>query len=171
MTRQAGLKKAYEAALIDQDETIFPYYFLDLSQQGQLSTLRLYTNIFSRYKIAFTASGMKNYIIGESDFLRYFKVTFENGNTFQGTAHDNSSVEKEGEASTADTAEPEERKIEKSREAEIEPSKISKKTKSEKRRKFNKTRFSHEAESLNRWRRRKTFNLAKLKRETKTFAQ
>ena len=78
VARMAGLRKAYQAAAVDQNGVKYPYMFLDQSQQGQLSPFRLYTDIFDEYKIAWSVDGMKGYVIGASDFESVFKVISDN---------------------------------------------------------------------------------------------
>ena len=79
VARMAGLKDAYSAASGQAKTEMFPYMFLDQSQQGQLSSYRLYTDIFSQNKISWSLSGMKGYVIGESDFETYFSVITKGG--------------------------------------------------------------------------------------------
>ena len=75
----AGLKKAYANAEATQVTSKYPYLFLDQSPQGQLSPYRLYTDIFARYKTVFHAdTGMKGYVISESDFKQIYKVLEKN---------------------------------------------------------------------------------------------
>ena len=79
----AGLKKAYANAEATQVTSKYPYLFLDQSQQGQLSPYRLYTDIFSNYKIVFhSETGMKGYVITESDFKQIYKI-LEKNQTFE----------------------------------------------------------------------------------------
>ena len=82
VTTMAGLGKAYTAASRDQVRSMYPYMFIDQSQQGQLSCYRLYTDIFSEYKTVYSFSGMKGYVVGETDFLSVYK-TIENGSNFE----------------------------------------------------------------------------------------
>jgi hypothetical protein len=70
-----GLKDAYLAAEKEIYSTqVYPYIFIDQTQRAQLSNYRLYTEILSKFKSAFSSSGMKGYIISEEDFLTKFKV-------------------------------------------------------------------------------------------------
>ena len=84
VTRMVGLNMAYDAAKNDLDGKMFPVMFLDLSQRGQLSPYRLYTDIFSKYQSVFSTTGMKAYIINANDFENIFKVKIGQGNTFEG---------------------------------------------------------------------------------------
>ena len=73
-----GLKNAYEAAERDIYATqIYPYVFIDQTQRAQLSSYRLYSEILGVYKVAYSASGMKGYILSEDDFQSAFKVLKE----------------------------------------------------------------------------------------------
>lgn len=81
IARMAGLKKAYDAASRENSGKQFPYLFLDQSQKGQLTPYRLYTDIYSRYKIVFSVDGMKAVVIGAHDFEQFFDI-FENGSDF-----------------------------------------------------------------------------------------
>jgi len=82
--RMAGLSKAYLAASNDTENLQYPYYFIDQSQRGQLSSFRLFTNIFSRFKISWSTVGMKGYIINASDFESYFTI-ISTKNKFEAT--------------------------------------------------------------------------------------
>jgi len=74
-----NLKQSISAAIKDTyDNNYYPYIFIDSSPRGQVSGYRVYTNIFDRYQIGYTNRGMKAYIIGEKDFLRYFSIINKN---------------------------------------------------------------------------------------------
>ena len=77
ITRMAGMKKAFDAASIDVEGCKYPYFFLDQSQQGQLTRFRLYTDILSNFHIAWSLEGMKAYIVAAQDFEQYFDVISE----------------------------------------------------------------------------------------------
>ena len=81
IARMAGMKKAYDAATRENSGKQFPYLFLDQSQKGQLTPYRLYTDIYSRYKIVFSVDGMKAVVIGANDFEQFFDI-FTNGSDF-----------------------------------------------------------------------------------------
>jgi hypothetical protein len=74
VARMSGLQKAFQVASLDSEGVMYPYFFLDQSQQGQLSPFRLYTNIFGKYRIAYSVTGMKGYVIGAPDFESFFEV-------------------------------------------------------------------------------------------------
>ena len=70
-----GLKEAYLAAERDIYQTqIYPYIFIDQTQKAQLSNFRLYTEILSEYKIAYSSTGMRGYILSEKDFDSAFRI-------------------------------------------------------------------------------------------------
>ena len=83
-----GLTKAYAAAERDNQEMSHPYLFLDQSQHSQMTNFRLYTDIYSRYKIVYSTNGMKHYIISEADFKVYYDIT-ENKRDFQAVLNEN----------------------------------------------------------------------------------
>ena len=74
-----GLKRAYEAAEKDDYcSKVYPYAFINQCQAAQLSSYRLYTDILGDYKVAYSATGMKGYILSEDDFLSTFKIVSSN---------------------------------------------------------------------------------------------
>lgn len=74
-----GLKCAYEAAEKDDySSKIYPYAFINQCQAAQLSSYRLYSDILGDYKVAYSATGMKGYILSEDDFLSTFKIISSN---------------------------------------------------------------------------------------------
>ena len=82
----SGLRNAYVAASRHVENEMYPYTFLDQSQQGQLSSYRLYTDIFSRFMKVWSLSGMKGYIIGATDFEIFFDIYQREGsNIFEAT--------------------------------------------------------------------------------------
>ena len=82
VTTMAGLRKAYLAATTNEQACMYPYLFIDQSQRGQLSRYRLYTDIFGKFKTAWSVAGMKGYVIDESDFLSVY-AAIEKGKTFE----------------------------------------------------------------------------------------
>ena len=88
VTAMAGLRMAFEAAENDYQGNKYPYIFIDQSQQGQISSFRLYTDIFNRFKIVWSVTGMKGYVITESDFLSVYSV-LENAAEFSAVENDN----------------------------------------------------------------------------------
>jgi len=74
-----GLKLAYEAAEKEiYSKDVYPYVFIDQTQRAQLSSYRLYTAVLGDFKIAYSSTGMKGYILSEDDFLSAFKIVSEN---------------------------------------------------------------------------------------------
>ena len=74
-----GLKDAYLAAEKEIYQTqVYPYIFIDQTQRAQLSNYRLYVDILNKFKIAFSSTGMKGYILPEDQFLTKFKIISEN---------------------------------------------------------------------------------------------
>ena len=70
-----GLKEAYNSAERDTYSTlVYPYIFIDQSQQAQLSNYRVYVDIFGDCKIAYSTTGMKGYVLTEKDFLSAYKI-------------------------------------------------------------------------------------------------
>ena len=70
-----GLKQAYNAAERDIYSTqVYPYIFIDQTQRAQLSDFRLYVDILGDYKIAYSSTGMKGYILSEKDFLAAYQI-------------------------------------------------------------------------------------------------
>ena len=78
VARAFKLEKAYQAA---ENETfsnaVYPYIFIDQSQRSQLSSYRVYSDILSKIRIAFSVNGMKGYILNEIDFKRAFSIIQE----------------------------------------------------------------------------------------------
>ena len=97
VARMTGLKKAYTSAAMDTEEKMYPYFFIDQSQQGHQSKFRLFTDIFGKYKICYSTTGMKGYIINAQEFEQYFEIK-SNGKSF--TAKENANqveIQKIGE--------------------------------------------------------------------------
>jgi hypothetical protein len=105
VARMAGLSKAFQRASIDTEGVKYPYYFLDQSQQGQLSPFRLYTDIFRKYRIAYSVEGMKGYVIGAPDFELFFEV-ISNGKHFTANSNENAVTEVERECEVSKVCKP-----------------------------------------------------------------
>ena len=74
-----GLKRAYEAAEKDDYcSKIYPYAFINQTQESQLSNYRLFSDIIGDYKVAYSSTGMKGYILSEDDFLSTFQIISSN---------------------------------------------------------------------------------------------
>ena len=69
-----GLAKAFAAAEIEFEQKIYPYIFIDQTQRAQISNYRLYTNILNKYQIAYSITGMKGYILSETDFKLAYRI-------------------------------------------------------------------------------------------------
>ena len=74
IARMAGMKKAYDSAVLDVQGQKYPYMLLDQSQKGQLSPYRLYTNIFDRFPVCYSVTGMKAYVVAAQDFEAFYNV-------------------------------------------------------------------------------------------------
>ena len=71
VARAFKLEKAYQAAENDVfADQVYPYIFIDQSQRSQLSGYRVYTDILSKTKIAYSVDGMKGYILNEALLAR-----------------------------------------------------------------------------------------------------
>ena len=83
-----GLGKAYAEAEVDVFRSnVHPYVFIDQTQRAQLSRYRLYIDILSRQRVAYSTTGMKGYILNEKQFLEAFKILQERKDTITATAH------------------------------------------------------------------------------------
>ena len=169
IARMVGLSHAYEAAKIDLDGKMFPVMFLDLSQKGQLSPYRLYTDLFSKNQIAFSTTGMKGYIINANDFENLFKVLIGPGNTFEAEENENKVTEAPREIETEGNAVEETSRTSETQKTEPQgefknKSEKDKNIDSRPRRPTIRTRRNQEA--FNRWRKRSHFNLSKLKKHS-----
>ena len=74
MSLQKPIKKAIEEVFPDN---YWPFIFIDSSPKGQVSKLRVYTNIFDKYQEVYSDDGMKAFVISEKDFLKHFKLSTE----------------------------------------------------------------------------------------------
>ena len=72
--RQMGITAAYNAAEKDSKGLVYPYYFIDQSQRGQVTAYQLYTDIFSGYPVVYSNDGMKGYVINPQDFKAFFEL-------------------------------------------------------------------------------------------------
>ena len=74
---QMGLKKEFELAADFNKDVLYPYIFLDRTNEARCLNLQVYTNIFSRYKQAIF-NRMKAFIISEPDFKSNFNIVDTN---------------------------------------------------------------------------------------------
>ena len=168
-SRMVGLSHAFEAARIDLDGQMFPVMFLDLSQKGQLSKYRLYTNLFGSFQTVFSTDGMKGYIINENDFESYFKVILGDGNNFEAEENENKTPKIKTETNAEKATSSEERETENVPEIsknDIEPKNVKKSRKYTPN--FRKRRNQG---SLQRWKNRSEYNISKYKKYSKLFGK
>ena len=94
VARAFKLEKAYQAAENDVfSDQVYPYVFIDQSQRSQLSGYRVYTDILSKTKVAYSVNGMKGYILNEIDFKKIYKIIEEKPRSVQVIAHENKTTE------------------------------------------------------------------------------
>ena len=94
VARAFKLEKAYQAAENDVfSDQVYPYVFIDRSQRSQLSGYRVYTDILSKTKVAYSVNGMKGYILNEIDFKKIYKIIEEKPRSVQVIAHENKTTE------------------------------------------------------------------------------
>ena len=94
VARAFKLEKAYQAAENDVfSDQVYPYVFIDQSQRSQLSSYRVYTDILSKVKVAFSVAGMKGYILNETDFKKIYKVIEEKPRSVKAIPHENKTTE------------------------------------------------------------------------------
>ena len=76
--RALGVKNAFLAAEKDTfTTTLYPYCYISATHQSQVSSFRLYTNILDKFRTCYNESGMKGYVIPESEFLQKFNIIKE----------------------------------------------------------------------------------------------
>ena len=66
-----NMKKSIQKAIDVNSERLYPYIFLDKTNQARVSGIQIYTDLFSRYKQIIFKS-MVSYIISEADFRANF---------------------------------------------------------------------------------------------------
>jgi hypothetical protein len=92
-----GLGKAYQKA---EEEffprNIYPYVFIDQTQRAQISSYRLYVNIFKNPRIAYSSSGMRGYILGEKEFNAAFQILQEKKNSATVVLNENKKINLSG---------------------------------------------------------------------------
>ena len=94
VARAFKLEKAYQAAENDVfADQVYPYIFIDQSQRSQLSGYRVYTDILSKTKIAYSVDGMKGYILNEIDFKKIYKIIEEKPRSVKAVAYENKTSE------------------------------------------------------------------------------
>ena len=80
-----NMKDSIQKAIDVNSEKLYPYIFIDKTNQARVSGIKIYTDLFSRYKQIIYKS-MLSYIISEADFRSHFKIidsstAIENGHT------------------------------------------------------------------------------------------
>lgn len=73
-SRALGLGEAFKAAEEGTSHEKYPYIFINQSPKAYGSNYRVYTDLFNRFKVCWSVSGMKAYVISESDFRRFFEI-------------------------------------------------------------------------------------------------
>ena len=71
MSLQKPISKAMESVFPDN---YWPYLFIDSTPRGQVSKLRVYTQVFDQYQEVFSDEGMRAFVISAKDFLKHFKL-------------------------------------------------------------------------------------------------
>ena len=74
---QMGLRKEFALAAEFNKNVLYPYIFLDRTNEARCRNLQVYTEIFSRYKQV-VYNRMKCYIVSEADFKAYFDIVDSN---------------------------------------------------------------------------------------------
>ena len=67
-----NMKQSIQKAIDVNSERLYPYIFLDKTNQARVSGIQIYTDLFSRYKQIIFKS-MVSYIISEADFRANFE--------------------------------------------------------------------------------------------------
>ena len=82
--------EAYIAAERDifSDES-FPYVFIDSSNKGFLSSYRVFTNISRRYRVGYSNTGMRGFVVPEQDFKLLYKIIKENKKSVRAIKNEN----------------------------------------------------------------------------------
>jgi len=71
------LKPEITRATEENKSNLYPYIFIDTTNLARVNGLRVYTNIFDKYKIVILGS-MKFYLLAEADFKANFNLTESN---------------------------------------------------------------------------------------------
>ena len=74
---QMGLRKEFSLAAQFNKNVLYPYIFLDRTNEARCRNLQVYTEIFSRFK-QIIYNRMKCYIISEADFKAKFEIVDTN---------------------------------------------------------------------------------------------
>ena len=68
-----NLRKSVQKAIDVNSEKLYPYIFIDKTNQARVSGVQIYTDLFSRFKQIIFKS-MLSYIISEADFRSSFQI-------------------------------------------------------------------------------------------------
>ena len=71
------LKPEITRAIEENKNKLYPYIFLDRTNQARVNNLQVYTNIFGKYKEVICGS-MKYYLLSEADFKANFDILSKN---------------------------------------------------------------------------------------------
>ena len=71
--KMMGLGQDFKAALADNREKLYPYIFIDRTNQARVNNMIIYTDILSKVKIVFR-NRMKFYLLTENDFNSTFQI-------------------------------------------------------------------------------------------------
>ena len=118
-----NMKKPIQKAIDVNSERLYPYIFLDKTNQARVSGIQIYTDLFSRYKQIIFKS-MVSYIISESDFRANFdkidnSTAVKNANS---KSKKKPPVQSKPADSESDGTEDQSKSIDKPRTESIEPS-------------------------------------------------
>ena len=69
--KMMGLSSDVKKALLVNKENLYPYIFIDKTNEARVRNMSIYTDIFSRYKVLIR-NAMKVYLISEADFNAVF---------------------------------------------------------------------------------------------------
>ena len=93
-----NMKKSIQKAIDVNSERLYPYIFLDKTNQARVSGIQIYTDLFSRYKQIIFKS-MVSYIISEADF----RANFEKIDSSTAVKNADSKPKKKTSAKSTDT--------------------------------------------------------------------
>nr|AAT47862.1 hypothetical protein 008-21 [Oikopleura dioica] len=97
-SRALGLGEAYKAAEVGTSHEKYPYIFINQSPKAYGSNYRVFTNLFSRYKVCWSVAGMKAFVINETDFARFLEIEEKYSSktsNFSASVKNEKSIEKE----------------------------------------------------------------------------
>ena len=71
--KMMGLSRDVKKAISVNDDKLYPYIFIDKTNEARVRKMCIYTDIFSRYKVLIR-NAMKVYLISETDFKATFDI-------------------------------------------------------------------------------------------------